>query len=206
MTCAIVPAAGSSRRMGRPKLLLPFGRATVVEAVLATLRDAGVARTVVVIAAGDGALRSLARGAGAEVAVNHHPERGMLSSVVAGIEALGGAATLASAGDALLVTPADLPTLRPATVERLIASLEAGGAPLAVPTYLGKRGHPLALAAELLPEIAALDPGVGLRQLLDRHPVLELPVDDPGVVADVDTPAEYERLRLAATDRGDAPA
>jgi molybdenum cofactor cytidylyltransferase len=183
--------------MGRPKLLLPFGETTVAGALLASLREAGVERIAVVIAPGDETLRSWAHAAGAEVAVNDHPERGMLSSIVAGLEALGGAAAIAAAGEALLVTPADLPALLPATVRRLLATLESGGAPLAVPAYRGKRGHPLAIAARLAPEIPALDPAVGLRQLLERHAVAELATDDAGVVADVDTPADYSNLERA---------
>jgi molybdenum cofactor cytidylyltransferase len=194
MTYAIVPAAGSSRRMGRPKLLLPFGDSTVAQALLASLRRAGVERIVVVIAPGDQALWSSVRAAGVEVAVNERPERGMLSSILTGLEALGGPAALAAAGEPILVTPADLPAIDPATVRALIATLERGGALLAVPTYLGRRGHPLAVASELATEIAALDPAIGLRQLLERHPVTELAVDDRGVVADIDTPADYESL------------
>jgi CTP:molybdopterin cytidylyltransferase MocA len=197
VTTAIVPAAGSSSRMGRPKLLLPFRDTTVAGALVASLRQGGVDRVVVVAAAGDAAIESWARAQGAIVAHNPRPERGMLSSVLAGIEAAGGAATLAAAGEPILVTPADLPALSPATVRALLAAIARGEVPLAVPAHRGKRGHPLAIAAALLPEIATLDPAVGLRQILERHPVRELPVDDRGVIADVDTPADYEALDAA---------
>jgi CTP:molybdopterin cytidylyltransferase MocA len=206
VTTAIVPAAGSSSRMGRPKLLLPFRDTTVAGALLASLRQGGIDRVVVVAAAGDGAVESWARAEGAVVAHNDHPERGMLSSVLAGIDAIGGAGALAAAGDAVLVTPADLPSLSPATVRALLLLLERGGAALAVPTHDGKRGHPLAIAAALLPEVATLDPAIGLRQILERHPVSELAVDDRGVIADVDTPADYDALdRLDPADRGREP-
>ena len=181
--------------MGRPKLLLPFGDTTVAGALIESLRNAGVERIVVVLAPGDAALRSwLAGSTGIEIAENPRPERGMLSSVLCGVEALGGAASLTASREPLLVTPADLPTIQPSTIGRLLAVLGEGGAALAVPTYRGRRGHPLAIAARLVTEIAALDPAVGLRQLLARHPVVELAVEDPGVVADVDTPADYVRL------------
>ena len=91
MTSAIVPAAGSSSRMGRPKLLLPYRDTTVAGALLATLRRAGVERIVLVAAAADAALQAWARDAGVTVAVNEQPERGMLSSILAGLDALGGA-------------------------------------------------------------------------------------------------------------------
>jgi molybdenum cofactor cytidylyltransferase len=192
---AILPAAGESRRMGRPKLLLPFGDTTVVGATLRALRCGGVDRVALVIAAGDDALRAWAEVAEVEVAENPRPERGMLSSVHCGLEALGGDEKLASAGGILLVMPADMPTVDPATVRRLVETARDPASPLTVPVYRGKRGHPLVISASPLRDLANLDPAVGLRQLLERHAVTELPVDDAGVVTDVDTPAEYQRLQ-----------
>jgi molybdenum cofactor cytidylyltransferase len=235
VTLAILPAAGSSRRMGRPKLLLPWGETTVVGAVVAALRGAGVETPLLVLgpadggpdrpqpgrpdaraagapAAGDRAarhpagsarlpagsdrLRAWAAAAGIAVAENPRPERGMLSSIQAGVEALGGGAALARRGEVLLVCPADLPALRAETVRALLAAMQAAAAPLALPVHGGRRGHPLAIAAHLVPEIARLDPAIGLRELRDRHAgeLLALEVEDPGCVADLDTPADYAGL------------
>jgi molybdenum cofactor cytidylyltransferase len=193
---AVLPAAGASRRMGRPKLLLPFRGAPLVAAVVEALRAGGVAGIVLVTAADDEELREWARQAGVATAVNPAPERGMLSSILEGIAALGGADALARRGDVLLVSPADLPRLDPRSVAELLRRMAEKEAPLAVPVYRGKRGHPLALAPALIPEILHLDPEIGLKQLRDRHgaELLEVPVDDPGVVFDVDTLADYERL------------
>lgn len=192
---AVVPAAGASRRMGRPKLLLPFGDGTVVGGVVAALRAGGVGEVALVVAPGDDVLAAWGRARSLTVAVNPRPEDGMLSTIRAGVAALGGGAALAAAGRPLLVTPADLPALSGATVRAVLAAL-AAGAPLAVPLHRGRRGHPLGIAAGLLPEIDRLDPDVGLRQLLDRHAALlrELPIDDPGALEDVDTPEDYARL------------
>lgn len=193
---AVLPAAGASRRMGRHKPLLPWGVTTVAGAVAASLRAGGAGRLVLVIAPGDDALRAWAAEAGLAVAVNPEPARGMLSSILVGIAALGGAAELAARAERLLVCPADLPALSPASVRLLLARMEEAEAPLAVPVHRGRRGHPLAIAPSLVPEAVALDPAVGLRQLLDRHAgrLLEVEVDDPGVVADVDTPEDYRAL------------
>jgi len=199
VTLAVVPAAGASRRMGRPKLLLPYGKTTILGSVVSALRAGGASPVVVVAASDDQELQEWARGTGATVAVNPDPERGMLSSIREGIAALGGAARLAQRGEVVLVAPADLPTLRPATVAEILWRRAAAGAPLAVPIHQGKRGHPLAIAPDLLTEIEALDLSVGLKQLLERHDdaVLEVPVDDPGAVRDVDTPEDYERSTSA---------
>lgn len=197
MTVALLPAAGASRRMGRPKLLLPYGGGTLVGSLVASLRGGGVSTILLVTAPGDEDLQTWAREAGVAVAVNPAPERGMLSTILEGIAALGGAAALARHGELLLVSPADLPAVRPETIARLIREATQSGAPLALPVHRGKRGHPLAIAPALIPEIETLNPEVGLKQLRDRHEaeLLEIEVEDAGVVLDVDTPEEYENLR-----------
>lgn len=196
MTLAIVPAAGASRRIGRPKLLLPYGTSTIMASLASALRAGGASPVVIVTAPDDTELQEHARAFGAVVAVNPDPERGMLSTIQEGLAALGGADRLAQRGEVVLVAPADLPAVRPGTVAELLWRRTAAGAPLAVPAYHGQRGHPLAIAPDLLPEIATLDLSIGLKQLLERHAasVLEVPVDDPGAVRDVDTPEDYQGL------------
>lgn len=199
MPSAVLPAAGASRRMGRSKLLLPYGTGTIVGSLLESLRAAGVRPIALVTAPGDEELRGWARESrvdGLVVGINPEPWRGMLSTIQAGITTLGGGVELARAGEVLLVSPADLPELRPETVVELLRRRAAAGAPLAVPVCGGRRGHPLAIAPALIPEIGTLDPRVGLRELLDRYAaeVLEVAVGDPGAVRDVDTPEDYRRL------------
>jgi molybdenum cofactor cytidylyltransferase len=196
VTVAILPAAGLSRRMGRPKLLLPFRGGPVVGAVVAALRQAGAGPIALVTSAERADVQDWARAAGLIVALNPDPGRGMLSSIQAGLAALGGGAGLARRGEVLLVVPADLPALQASTVAELLRRQAAAAAPLAVPVCRGRRGHPLAIAPGLIPEIERLDPDVGLRQLLDRHAaaLLEVEVEDSGAVDDVDTPGDYERL------------
>jgi molybdenum cofactor cytidylyltransferase len=194
-TVAILPAAGASRRMGRPKLLLPFNGGPLVAGVVNALLGGGVEEIVLVTAPEDEDLRGWARRSGVGSAVNPDPGRGMLSSIREGIAILGGAAELARRGATLLVTPADLPNLQAETVIELLRRMRELGAPLAEPIFHGKRGHPLAIAPRLIPEIETLDLAIGLRQLRDRHEaeLLEVPVEDAGVVQDVDTPEDYER-------------
>jgi molybdenum cofactor cytidylyltransferase len=196
VTVAVLPAAGASRRMGRPKLLLPFRGGPLVAGVVNALLGGGVEEIVLVTAPEDEELRGWARRAGIASAVNPEPERGMLSTIREGIAALGGAAELARRGSILLVSPADLPNLEAGTVVDLLRRMRESGAPIAEPVFHGKRGHPLAIAPALIPEIDTLDPNVGLRQLRDRHAaeLLEIAVEDAGVVQDVDTPEDYERM------------
>jgi len=192
MAVALLPAAGASRRMGRPKLLLPFRGRPLIAAVVDALRAGGVGAIVLVTAPEDEELRAWARQAGVEVAINPDPERGMLSSIQEGLAAL-------LRDQILLVSPADLPHLQSETVSNLLRKMIETGTPLAVPTFRGKRGHPLAIAPRLIPEIDTLDPNIGLKQLRDRHEaeLLEIEVEDAGVVQDVDTPEDYERAALS---------
>lgn len=194
MSIALLPAAGASRRMGRPKLLLPIHGRPLVAGVVEALRGGGVREIVLVTAPGDEALQTWARENGVTVAINPDPDRGMLSTIQEGVAAL--AERLA--GEVLLVSPADLPNLQPETVAGLLQKIIETGAPLALPTYHGKRGHPLAIAPRLIPEIDTLDSKIGLKQLRDRHEaeLLEIEVEDAGVVQDVDTPEDYERAAL----------
>ncbi|HEX3531741.1 MAG TPA: nucleotidyltransferase family protein [Thermoanaerobaculia bacterium] len=189
---ALLPAAGASRRMGRPKLLLPYLEGTIVGALVASLRAAGVETIALVSAPEDTALQEWARAAGLVAAVNPAPERGMLSTIQEGIAAL----DLLTERRTLLISPADLPALRPATIAEVVRRRELAGAPLALPVWRGRHGHPLVIAPELIPEIAALDPAIGLRQLRDRHAAatLWIEVDDPGAVHDIDTPDDYAAL------------
>ena len=106
-TVAVLPAAGASRRMGRPKLLLPLNGGPLIAGVVNALLGAGVEEIVLVTAPEDEDLRGWARRSGIESAVNPDPGRGMLSSIRQGIDALGGAAELSQRGVTLLVSPAD---------------------------------------------------------------------------------------------------
>ena len=174
--------------MGRPKLLLPFRDGTVVGSLIQALREGGVSEIFLVIAPGDEALRAWGAEAGVKIAVNPDQERGMLSTILEGIAAAGAE----ERGEPLVVCPADLPALLPSTVRTVLAQQS----PLVVPSYQGRRGHPLVISPELIPEIRTLHLNVGLRELLDRHPdsLRVVEVDDPGAVRDVDTPEDYQAL------------
>lgn len=186
---AIVPAAGASTRMGQPKLLLPWGATTVLESTIAALREGG-AETVIVVRAADGPLSDWTPPPGVQCTVNADPSRGMLSSVLAGLSALG-------TPDPLLVCPADLPALRASTVAALLAAYRREG-DIVVPRHGRRRGHPLLIAPSWQARIRELaDHEGGLRRILElaADAVHELPVDDPGSIRDVDTPEEYGALR-----------
>lgn len=198
----IVPAAGRSARMGRDKLLLRWGETVVIGAVVDALK-AGGARTVVVVSSQDNVdLQAWVRRSGHTLAINPTPQRGMLSSVGEGLLHLGGAPAVASSAVGLLVCPGDHAGIATATVERLCAALHSG-ARLAVPVHRRRRGHPLAIGAALIPRIVELDAGIGLRQLVGEEApgIVEISVDDPAVVRDLDTRRDYEAALAQQVDR-----
>ncbi|HZN55608.1 MAG TPA: nucleotidyltransferase family protein [Candidatus Polarisedimenticolaceae bacterium] len=183
MIGAIVLAAGASSRLGRPKASLPVphtGR-TFAETVLATLRAAEVGVVRVVVAPG-------AAGPNPEEVVNPDPGRGMLSSVQTGLRAL------PPEVEAVLVWPVDHPFVTVGTVRSLVDRFRSGAPPVVVPSYRGRRGHPALFAARVIPELMTADPAEGARSVVLAHADrVELPVEDPGVIGDIDTPDDYRR-------------
>ena len=196
MAVAILPCAGSSWRMGRPKLLLPFRGETVLGSLISALRDGGITELVVVVHHADHDLLDWCSRRGIDSTVNPNPQRGMLSSIWEGLSFFGGAEEFKRRGEDLLVCPGDHPDIRPSSVRRLLARLQAMGAGLVVPTSHGKRGHPILVSTDLVHHIEQLAPDRGLKALLERYPhrVFEGEVDDTATVRDIDTPADYEKL------------
>jgi CTP:molybdopterin cytidylyltransferase MocA len=176
--------------MGREKVLLPFGRSTMLGTVLSKLHATGVERVVVVVRPGLPEAHARARDAGASVVVNIHPEGEMIESIRLGI------AALPAELDAFFVWPADHPAVLESTLERLAGRAARGMAVL--PVYRGRRGHPALVGADLRASIEEISEHDGLRRLWrDRaDAVEELSVDDPGVIENLDDPESYERARL----------
>lgn len=187
---AIVLAAGRSVRMGRQKLLMPWGDSTVIEHVLEAITSATVAGTVVVTGEHSPEVGEKARAFGANVAVNPDVDAGMLSSVRVGLRE----ADAEAAG--FLVALGDMPAISTDIVNRLI-DVHGKGAKIAVPLVHGKRGHPLIFDGQYRDEVLTQFDDEGLRGLLRVHEdkVVEVPLDELGAVVDIDTPDEYERAR-----------
>jgi molybdenum cofactor cytidylyltransferase len=185
----VVPAAGRSLRMGRSKALLaPAGR-TFLERVCATLARGGCAPVLVVLREPGSAEAALAQRVGARVVENPEPEEGPITSIRCAIRAL----PVTIGGIAVL--PVDHPLVDAATVEELLATCADDRAAAYVPTYQGRRGHPAVLGRALFGELLEDELPEGVRTVLRRDParVLEVPVEDPGVLLDLDTPEAVRR-------------
>ena len=189
----VVLAAGHSRRMGLSKLTLPWteGR-TIIEAVVAALRGGGLRRILVVVGGDRQEVEAAVARSQVELVENPSFAEGeMLSSIQAGLRALGDLPAAA------LITPGDLPAMRPATVQAVVKAWETARDAICAPAYGGRRGHPVLLPRRVWPEVLALPSGQSLRDYLrlriDDIQVVE--VDDPGIHADVDTPQDYRATR-----------
>lgn len=194
---AVIPAAGRSVRMGRPKLLLPWDAAdgrTLVEQVLAAWRDGGVTHRIVTVHPDDRQLAAVCRAAGAEVVVPANPPPDMKASVAAALAFIA-ERYRPHADDVCLIAPADLPHLAASVVQQLLAASIAEQAAALRPVHQGKNGHPFLLPWSLIVEIASIPANRGLDELLDRVPVVDVQCGPACLAADVDTPDDYRRLR-----------
>jgi molybdenum cofactor cytidylyltransferase len=189
----LVVAAGSGRRFlgGVHKLAQPLGGPGGSTVLGRTLRQA-VATQLPVLVVTTQEHRALAAGqvAGRDILVLPDAEaaRGMGHSIAAGVAERSGS-------PGWLVLPGDMPLLRPGTLLAVAAALEHHAVVFA--QHQGRRGHPVGFGAELYSELVRLDGDDGARRITLRYPALGLEVDDPGVLMDVDTVADLERVQAA---------
>jgi molybdenum cofactor cytidylyltransferase len=188
---AVVLAAGMSRRMGRLKMLLPFGDRPMLARVVESLRSAANIAPIIVVTGHAEQEIWAAIAEYPDVARVHNPQfaaGGMLSSIQAGVQAL------PPACDAFFLVLGDQPMVRAETLTRLRAAWDPDAAPVVVPLHNGKRGHPVLISRALISEILALGTKDTLKTLMVRHAeqVAEAAVDDPATVTDIDTPEDYE--------------
>jgi molybdenum cofactor cytidylyltransferase len=198
MKFAVLPAAGKSTRMGRPKLALPLGERTILEHVLAALHCAEVAHLVVVLGPHVRELATLAHHAGALVFQLAEETADMRATVEHGLRWLE-EQFQPRPDDAWLLVPVDHPTLTASVIRELERARRSNPArSIFVPTFHGRRGHPLMLTWRHVGGIFAHTAGEGLNSYVRQHSadVLEVPVENETVLWDLDTPEDYERLRL----------
>jgi molybdenum cofactor cytidylyltransferase len=202
MTFAVIPAAGKSVRMGRPKLALPLGERTVLERVVDALREAGVEHILVVVGPHVSELAPLAERAGAHVLQLSEETPEMRATVEAGLRWLE-ERYHPRPDDHWLLVPADHPTLDSFLVRMLLwERAERRDRSIIVPTHGGRRGHPTLIDWEHVVGMRALPPGEGLNVYLRQHTeeTLEVRVDSPDILCDLDTPEDYERLRRSQVE------
>jgi molybdenum cofactor cytidylyltransferase len=191
---AIIPAAGESRRMGQPKLLLPWGDQNVIETVIGVWQASRVGRLLVVVHPAHQQLAGCCQAAGADVVVPATPPPDMRTSLCEGLKAIQSEMS-PDAADVFLVAPADVPGLSSAVIDLLLSSHQPTKPAILVPMHAGKHGHPVLLPWSLSKEVLQLPETAGLNALFSKHTVVEVTCSAEGVPADIDTPDDYERIR-----------
>jgi molybdenum cofactor cytidylyltransferase len=187
---AVVLAAGRSRRMGQAKLLMPVaGRAIVRHAVEGVLAG-GVDSVWVVTGPDGGPIEAALAGLDVQIVVNPAPEEGQAGSVRAGI------AALPAPVDTALIALGDQPALEPSIIPALLAARRTSTRPIVAPRYRDGPGNPVVFKREIFPELLRLTGDQGARPVIQKEPArvewveLDLPMPP-----DVDTPADYEKIR-----------
>ncbi len=192
MIAAIILAAGQSRRMGQPKMLLPWGKVTVIEHVLGTFLKAGVEDILVIT----GGARKLVEQVIAPYPVHSlynkdYADGEMLSSLQCGLRAL------SNRVQAALIGLGDQPQVREESVRRLCETYRKSQLPLIVPSFEMRRGHPWLMARPLWDDLLQMKPPESPRDFLNRHAdqIHYVNLETPSILADLDTPDEYQRSR-----------
>jgi len=181
---AVILAAGASSRMGRPKPLLQLEGETFLDRLIT--RFLGICQPVVVVLGygADTVRTGITHAASADIVINEEPERGMLSSLQCGLR------RVPANCEAVLFTPVDLPAIRRSTIQKLADTAAA----VAMPVFEGRKGHPVRVSREVIRELLALPVDAQARDVIHNHPAAFVETDDPGILHDVDTPAEYDAL------------
>ena len=181
--------------MGQPKALLPVraGGQSFVRHLAAALLEGGVIDVLVVGRPDDGALRAEVEslGTGVRLVINAHADAGQLSSVIAGLNAADRPGV-----HGVLVTPVDVPLVLPDTVRALLTAFASRRAPVVRATYRGRHGHPVIFGRGVFDALRRADPAIGAKAVVQAHAreIVDLEVDDPGVLHDIDGPDDYARV------------
>jgi molybdenum cofactor cytidylyltransferase len=193
----VILGAGASSRMGRPKLLLPWGDTTVIGAILRQWRELGAAQITVVHRPNDAPLAAELDRLGVPAhdrIENPQPERGMFSSIVCAANWPGWRTEISSWAIAL----GDQPHLKSDTLRQLLAFHSAHPGAICQPEFDGHTRHPV-----ILPRAAfALLKGsraATLKDVLKQIPVprVQCAVTDAGLALDMDTPEDYKQLKVS---------
>jgi molybdenum cofactor cytidylyltransferase len=186
---SIILAAGESKRMGFPKMLLTINGRSMLENVINTVAGSNIKNTLVVLGAEKDKLMPLIEKYSVKSCYNGNYSDGMLSSVKYGFR------NLPTDFDAVLIFQGDQPFISPDTINKVIEAYRSSGKGIVIPLFDKHRGHPLLLDRKYKGSIEKLVSSEGLRSLSYQFPddVLEVETNDSGILRDIDTYEEFTR-------------
>jgi len=197
MLAAVILAAGESRRMGTPKAILPFptneatpGKITFLAHLLAVSRHPKVAELRVVLGAHAERVRERIKLNAANIIFNPDWQQGQLSSIQSALRSLAGTNV-----DGMLLLLVDHPLVSAQLIGKLVDAFHPSKEAIVLPTYLGKRGHPVIFPSRLFPELLAAPLDVGARAVVWAHnaEVCEVTTEEEGVVLNLNDPEAFRR-------------
>lgn len=192
MISAIILAAGESKRMGQPKMLLPWGKTTVLGQVISTFQTAGIEDIVVVLGGARERVEEIVKQYGARSIFNADFANGeMLPSLQRGIEAQSPQA------QATLIGLGDQPQIQEGTVRLVCETFTTMQSKVVAPSYQMRRGHPWLVKRSLWDELLEMRPPQSPRDFLNRHAkeIQYVQVQTSTILADLDTMEEYKKAR-----------
>jgi molybdenum cofactor cytidylyltransferase len=193
----LILSAGASSRMGRDKALLPWRDGTFLSAAIRALQPA-TELVIVVAGANAPSLEPIVNSNAAFMAVNPDPQQGQFSSLQAGLRDV-----LNRGRDAAIVTLVDRPPAAVETIQQIKAAFLAAGEQVwaVVPEYGGKHGHPFVIGREMIESFLRAPVNSSARDVehANQAHILYVPVNDPLVAANVDTPEDFDKLRAGTT-------
>lgn len=189
MLAAVILAAGESRRMGSPKALLPYRGRAFLEHLLTVTRHPKITTARVVLGAGAEEIRSQLSLPDEAVVLNPEWHKGQLSSIQAALR------SLPPGTDGILLCLVDQPLISAGLVAQLAEKFYATGRPIVVPTFRGRRGHPVIFSSRLYDALLAAPLETGARAVVWAHAaeVLEMPTDEEGILLNLNDPDTLRR-------------
>ncbi len=186
---AILLGAGASKRMGKNKLLLPWGKKTILQHCLDTLLRTEVKEVILVVNDETEPIACQNRNRRIKVVLNPHYREGMSRSIQQGIEASNPNCK------GFLIALGDQPSIPPRTINVLIKAFHEHKGKIILPSFKGMWGHPVIFPQSYKAELLRLKGDEGGRTILKRYPemVYAVPVKAHGVVRDIDTPKDYKK-------------
>ena len=190
MIAAIILAAGESKRMNdSPKANLLIGGKTFLTAIVEVMHSAGINRIYVVLGKDAESIKGKNPNLGVTYVINKEYQKGQLRSIQAVLE------VIPKTIDSLIIHLVDHPLINVSTVQTLVRARQAEKAPIIIPTYRNKRGHPVLFGNEVFKQLMEAPMDVGARAVVrdNRDILCEIETEDAGIVVNINTPEDYNR-------------